>query len=295
MNRKLFLRCIVLCIPLLLACPHANAWFFFWFPLPGGSSKDPDSIVVSDKDRQVGKCAGYHTNQRRSTAAIQTFSEAMLEKLIPLAEDKENVKELAGIYDSRWAQAGKVDMQTNRAYGAGLAVACRSLGIPISIADQEAMKRREEARKAEDVQKLEEAKRQEEAQKLEEAKRQEEAQKLEEARRQEEVQKVEEAKRQEEAQKLEEAKRQEEAQKIEEARQRALEKLPKNAPSAKAPASKMIDFNFEARKSARILGCSTSDLKVAGVEGKNIVYVANCDRSTSLTLLCDPTGLCLKK
>lgn len=56
-----------------------------------------------------------------------------------------------------------------------------------------------------------------------------------------------------------------------------------------------IDFNAEARKSARILGCTASELKVTGVEQMNVVYFVTCNGGASLSLSCDPTGLCLKK
>ena len=248
MNHRSFVRCIFFCVPLLLACQNANAWFFFWFPLPGSSSKDPDSIVVSAKDRLVGKCAGYHTNQRRlPSAEQQSFHEATLDKIILMAEDKEKVQELAGIFDGRWGQAVKVDVKTNRAYGADLASACRNIGIPVTFAEQEAIKRQEEAR------------------------------------------------RQEEANRQEEAKRQEEIKRQEAAKPIVVEEKPSSSLALQSTTSTIIDFNSEARKSARILGCITSDLKVVGAEEKNVLFLASCESGTSLTLSCDPAGLCLKK
>lgn len=244
MSHKSFLRCIFFCAPLLLVCQHANAWFFFWWIPPSGSGVDPDSIVVTSKDRLAGKCAGYHTNQinvRSGSAEQQSFHQIMSEKAIEISEDKQKVKELAEAYSSRWSKAAAVDMYTNRAYGRELATGCQYIGLPVTLAQQEAMKR------------------------------------------------------QEEAQRQEEMKRQEEARRQEEANRKAAEERPAESVAVHSAESTMIDFSSEARKSARILGCNTSDPKVIGVEEKNVVFLASCEGGASLTLSCDPTGLCLKK
>ena len=146
----------------------------------------------------------------------------------------------------------------------------------------------------------------EEAQKLvaiEEAKRvgaAEEAKRAaeEEAKR---VAAAEETKRQEELKLKAEARRQAEAKQQEEARQQeeASRKTSRGGirlASSRTPTTGAIDFNAEARKSARILGCiTTSEPKVTGVEGKNIQFLVACDNGSSLNLSCDPSGLCLKK
>lgn len=56
-----------------------------------------------------------------------------------------------------------------------------------------------------------------------------------------------------------------------------------------------VDFNAEANKAARILGCQPLDAKVIGVEGVNIQYAVACDGSKTLNLSCDPSGLCLQR
>jgi hypothetical protein len=54
-----------------------------------------------------------------------------------------------------------------------------------------------------------------------------------------------------------------------------------------------VDFEVEANKAARILGCQPSELKVAGAVGGNVQYRAICSDSKSLLLSCDSSGLCL--
>lgn len=56
-----------------------------------------------------------------------------------------------------------------------------------------------------------------------------------------------------------------------------------------------VDFNAEATKAARILGCQSPELKVMGTEAGDILYLAKCADTTSRTLRCDKTGLCLTK
>jgi len=69
-------------------------------------------------------------------------------------------------------------------------------------------------------------------------------------------------------------------------------------PSAALPtdlASKQVDFNFEATKSARILGCQAADIKVTGADGGSILYYVTCQDARQIKLSCDPTGLCLQR
>lgn len=69
-------------------------------------------------------------------------------------------------------------------------------------------------------------------------------------------------------------------------------------PSAVRPtavASAQVDFNIEANKAARILGCQPSEARVTGVDGGNIQYSVACADSKTLNLSCDPSGLCLQK
>ena len=56
-----------------------------------------------------------------------------------------------------------------------------------------------------------------------------------------------------------------------------------------------IDFNVEAIKTSRILGCQPSEVKVVGAEKENILYAVVCSDSKALRLSCDPSGLCLQR
>ncbi len=69
----------------------------------------------------------------------------------------------------------------------------------------------------------------------------------------------------------------------------------KPSPKQAASSPQKPDFNVEANKSARILGCKPSTSRVTGVEGGNIQYSVDCENSKTLNLSCDPSGLCLQK
>jgi hypothetical protein len=69
--------------------------------------------------------------------------------------------------------------------------------------------------------------------------------------------------------------------------------LPSDKVAAGQP--QQVDFDVEASKAARILGCQPLEVKVTGAEGGNIQYRVACDGSKSLLLSCDPSGLCLQK
>ena len=56
-----------------------------------------------------------------------------------------------------------------------------------------------------------------------------------------------------------------------------------------------IDFNAEAIKASRILGCTALEAKVIGIDKENILYSIACSDSRALQLSCDPAGLCLQK
>jgi hypothetical protein len=66
-------------------------------------------------------------------------------------------------------------------------------------------------------------------------------------------------------------------------------------PSVKSSTSTQVDFDAEANKTARILGCQPAQVKVTGAEGGNIQYKVACADSKMLNLSCDPSGLCLQK
>jgi hypothetical protein len=85
----------------------------------------------------------------------------------------------------------------------------------------------------------------------------------------------------------------------EDARRASLVKAAAQAPAASAETSssapKSIDFSAEAKKSARILGCNSDDVRVVGVEGRNILFSVTCASGQLLDLTCDQSGLCLRK
>lgn len=56
-----------------------------------------------------------------------------------------------------------------------------------------------------------------------------------------------------------------------------------------------VDFNAEATKAARILGCQSPELKVTGAEAGSILYLSRCANSKTLSLKCDAAGLCLQQ
>lgn len=66
-------------------------------------------------------------------------------------------------------------------------------------------------------------------------------------------------------------------------------------PSVKSSVSTQVDFDAEANKAARILGCQPAQVKVTGAEGSNIQYKVDCADSRMLNLSCDRSGLCLQK
>lgn len=147
----------------------------------------------------------------------------------------------------------------------------------------------------EEARQQEAAKLQEEVKRQEEVKQKEEAKRLEEAKLQDEAKRTEEAKRQEEAKLQEEAQTRAEVRLLEESKRKTSKDGARKLSGTQSPSARPVDFNVEARKSALILGCSAVDLKVTGMDGKNILYSASCSKGASLALSCDPSGLCLKK
>lgn len=88
----------------------------------------------------------------------------------------------------------------------------------------------------------------------------------------------------------------------EQAKRIAAEENAKKKPGAQSPprkiatnTSQQVDFDAEATKAARILGCLPSEVKVIGADGGNIQYRVTCDGSKALLLSCDSSGLCLPK
>lgn len=186
MTLRSLVRLIVLSCPLFLASQNANAWFFF-FPgslIQRALEKDPDKIEVSYKDRLAGKCAGIHVNQAgKQTLSDEekAFHSSTADKILEGADDKVKTKELAEAYSVKWGRAAQVDENTARTYGTDLASACRTIGMPINLANQRQMQRQEEIKRQEEAKRQEELKIQQEVRRQLESKQQEDAKLKEEA------------------------------------------------------------------------------------------------------------------
>jgi hypothetical protein len=253
-----------------LSSGAVNAWFFF---IPTGAIQrameiDPDSIVVSQGDRAIGQCAGYHLNQAQKgmspattrepssvgmptqqTAPTQTpeskFHSDMADVALQRSSEKDKVKSLAEAYSVRWGRVASADRQANLQYGANLARGCVSNDIPLRFAAYPAWQTQQEEKKR---------------------------------------------------QQAEEERKRAEAIEVEKTRARAEEAAKAESKAAPiAASSSNVDYVAEARKSARILGCSASDVKVTGAENNNILMAANCGTGQVLQLTCDQSGLCLRR
>ena len=136
----------------------ANAWFFFWIPLPGNKAfdTDPDSIVVSPSDRTLGQCAGLHLNQAQKGMSSGTFVDRypgapppepptqtpeskfhsdMADMALERALEKDKVKSLAEAISVRWGRVGSADQKAGRQYSIALIRACNSVDIPWRYSD----------------------------------------------------------------------------------------------------------------------------------------------------------------
>jgi hypothetical protein len=65
--------------------------------------------------------------------------------------------------------------------------------------------------------------------------------------------------------------------------------------SVAASGTQQIDFEAEARKAARILGCFPAEARVSGADRGNVNFRVSCTNQQTLVLSCDSTGLCLEK
>src|SRR5262249_23282274 len=81
----------------------------------------------------------------------------------------------------------------------------------------------------------------------------------------------------------------------EEAKRAELTKVVAKAEPSAPQQTTSIDFTAEAKKSAKILGCNSDDVRVVGIDGQNILFAATCPNGQNIALTCDPTGLCLRK
>lgn len=251
---------------------NANAWFI-WIPtgaIARAMETDPDSISVSESDRLLAKCAGYHVNQAKKFSVGQsaipdspggpqpesketTFHATMADLAGEKSADKNKVRDLANAYGTRWSRVAGADLNANRAYGTDLVRGCIRNDIPFRLADYPTWQANQDAKKR--TQAEDERKRAEVAQSRLRAD--------------------------------EDAKR---ANETAGSVVRTELTIQRNVSQAQS-----TDYTSEAKKSARILGCPTDDLRVVGTDGQNILFSASCGTQPTLQLTCDPTGLCLKR
>ena len=276
---KLSIPLALICLSILGLSRDARAWFLFipFGAIQRGLETDPDSIVLSASDRLLGKCGGYHVNQAQkfSTAdsafptdaaappaaqlpesAESRFHRKMAEMAVSKSTDKELTAKSARAYGTRWGRVAAADMSANRAYGADLVRGCIQNDIPFRLIDYPSWQTRQQEQHDQKSAPDQAARR--------------------------------------EAEEME--KRTEETQKrvlTEDEKKRMLE-VTNVTPPLQTVSTGGVDYMAEARKSARILGCVTQDVRVVGVEGQNILFAASCEMGQSLGLTCDQSGLCLK-
>ncbi|OGA44916.1 MAG: hypothetical protein A3F74_25705 [Betaproteobacteria bacterium RIFCSPLOWO2_12_FULL_62_58] len=253
----------------LLVSGNANAWFIV---IPTGAiaralETDPDTIVVSSADRALGKCAGLHVNQGQKFSTSQSpFPDDVTTR--PESPEAIFHGNMANMAVEKASEKDKVKDLANaysarwgRVAGADLN-ANRAYGADLARGCmQNDIPLRTSDYTAWQA-------------KQEETKRR--------AMEEERI-------RAEETQKRLRAE--------EEARQAraAIKASPPPEPIQVSSPPKNIDYTAEARKSARILGCATEDVRVIGIEVQNILFSAKCETGQSLVLTCDQSGLCLRK
>lgn len=259
----------VLGILILLWSASASAWFII---IPTGAIKrafetDPDSIAVSASDRALGKCAGLHVNQGLKYAAYdgQVPDATGGTRLQTVQQPPEYTfhEKMANLAIDKASDKAKVkdladaySTRWGRVAGADLN-ANRAYGADLA---RGCVQNNIPLRHADYV--------------------------AWQARQEEQKRaKDDEQRRQAEAV-------QAKTRADEEERQAKLMKAASPASSEKTAA---VDFVAEARKSARILGCNTDDVRVIGADGSNVLFAAACPNGQAVQLSCDKTGLCLKK
>jgi hypothetical protein len=249
-------RVVLACTFFAFSAP-SYAWFFF---LPLGAiadalEADPDKATFSAQDRNYSKCAGYHLNQTLGVNNIE-HHENIAQRAIEASQDKSQVEKIAKVYSSKWSKAARIDMQTNKAYGADLARSCRAIDLPVMYSEFAIW----QARQDEAKQKAGEAAQRAQEELVSARKAAETAERT----RQESVTKT-------------------------------TLQAPVESAQVIAPIAVQVDFPAEATKASRILGCAPQDLKMLGAEDNNILYDVTCSAGASMRLSCDRTGLCLKK
>jgi hypothetical protein len=246
----------------------ANAWFIF---IPTGAivramETDPDSIVVSNSDKLFGQCAGYHVNQAqrgltRGNQRDVTNPAAIPQETTRTAESQFH-SDMADIALARSSDKDKVK---------SLAEAYSVRWGRVASADREANlqygRNLAQGCFSNDIP-LRHSDYPAWQTRQEEKKRQ-----------QAEV----ERKRLEAAAEEQRRLRAEEASKVE------------PRVTSTSTTTPTIDYMMEAKKSARILGCSTNDVRITGAENNNVLMSASCGTGQDLLLVCDKTGTCLKR
>ena len=250
----------VLLSGLLYSAP-ANAWFFF---IPGGLIQraletDPDSIIVNAADRSLGKCAGYHVNQHTKFSHATQIPTDQPGAPPPSRGDPAIAvfhRDMADLAISKAAEKQKV---------IDLASAYSTRWGRVASADQN-------ANRAYGTDLVKGCVANDIPYRLADYAVWKE--------------RLAEQKRAEEEKRAADQKR---------VRDEADKKALSVASTESAVPASSIDFTSEARKSARILGCSTQEVRVTGTDGKNIFFSATCESGEQLALSCDSSGLCLKR
>jgi hypothetical protein len=256
---------------------NANAWFFIWIPtgeIQRAMETDPDTITVNSSDRHIGKCAGFHhaLGKRYSrnwgtpttTNSIGTQSPATVG--LSTTESPET------IFHERMADS-VVAKATDKDSVRRLGVAYSERWSRVAGADRQAS--RTYGADLVNSCRLNDIPVQMSQVAAWEA-------------------------RQEEAKRKEAEDAQKRAEAIEVARRVSVVPTA-NSPGATSPTAQPvaqkseIDFASEAKKSARILGCPTDDVRVVGADGRDVLFAARCQSGETLALRCDPTGICLKR
>ena len=260
----------VFAVSVLMSAGAAHAWFFF---IPTGAIQrametDPDSIAASALDRLLGQCAGYHLNQaqrgmsRPMERNLDGTGSGMPQQEVKQTPESKFHSSMADAALKKSAEADKVK-QLAEAYSVrwGRVASAGDQGVNRQYGGNLARGCLSNDIPVRFVDYAAWQSRQEDA-----------------SRRQAE-----------DARKRAEDEQQQR-------RQREQEVARSDAKTQSvSSAGPSIDYIAEGKKSARILGCPTDDVKVVGAESNNVLVTAVCPNGAALDLTCDRTGTCLKR
>ncbi len=247
----------------------ANAWFFFFIPtgaIQKAMETDPDTIAVSTSDRAFGQCAGFHLNQTKKGMSAGganrdvTNPAAIPQAPTQTAESKFH-SDMADIALQRSSEKDKVKSLAE-AYSVRwgrVASSDRQSNLQYGANLAKGCYSNDMPLRFSEYPAWQARQENRKRQQAEEESKRIQAAEEEKRLRAEEIAKTE------------------------------------TKPDAAATNPPGVDYLAEARKSARILGCSTSDVKVTGAENNSILMAANCGIGQELLLTCDKFGTCLRR